>query len=825
MQARRCESTAATGVLTRRAVGAALLLPLIPLVAALAPSPTGGRASADPAVAVLELAAPATGQFTLRGTFPVPPGTYPLPGGVQPFAVRDSIGRISLAQTEVVTWFADDAVQGAQVVEVLARVGRPPGVQAGDRIRYDVIRRAHARQQPRLTPAVRALLSQPGQVLLTTQDAFGHRYTVDLLGGADGKRLLRGGSEAAQLRCYEMMRPQGAPVGPPTGALPRFMGVHSYATYWSEENAISLDLRVHNGTSGHDPADPVDDPQADLYFDELSVLLPQGWTVQQAFNDPFLGKPEPFGTSTAFPLVRGLEEGKLHILPSQAQFHRRLVIVPERFQDRGRIILRGDGQGFARRGENALGQPLWSWWEPTTAGYFPQRQALPDLEYLGHEDMRGRLKVGLEHYAGLLRTGDSEGVYPIHSTGLGWAHPWGTKYGGMTGGAEIFLYDGLTTAEGASLDGYRLAQLTHRMYTDRQPVALYDKDGRPTRLEEWATQSAGVRYLPMNFFLRLMKGPDPFGFDQAPTFQVDHVRGQRLNPAYEDELVAHNPIDLQHLVRYMRSAKVLAWLGNDALAKDDLLLHAELARLSYCELPNNAAGSYIPSTLYHDMQSVAQDPGRGFSFGRGEAWCVDVMSTAYSLGDAEFRSRSRPWFDLVLDMLEVGQVDCTGAIEAVVNNKLLGGQFRARQAFEQAIIENTLLGMAEGVYRAADDDRFERLREVLRRSLYSMVNPPAWNDAGGPWIVLAVGPLDLQQPAFCGSVPHSGVGVGPDKYQVWSSYAYGWHLTRDDLFLRRAAQAAGSSVQDLLTALQAKYYYNIENKAALIALAQQLQGP
>ena len=145
----------------------------------------------------------------------------------------------------------------------------------------------------------------------------------------------------------------------------------------------------------------------------------------------------------------------------------------------------------------------------------------------------------------------------------------------------------------------------------------------------------------MNFFLRLMKGPDPFGFDQAPTFQVDHVRGQRLNPAYEDELVAHNPIDLQHLVRYMRSAKVLAWLGNDALAKDDLLLHAELARLSYCELPNNAAGSYIPSTLYHDMQSVAQDPGRGFSFGRGEAWCVDVMSTAYSLGDAEFRSRTR----------------------------------------------------------------------------------------------------------------------------------------------------------------------------------------
>ena len=44
-----------------------------------------------------------------------------------------------------------------------------------------------------------------------------------------------------------------------------------------------------------------------------------------------------------------------------------------------------------------------------------------------------------------------------------------------SGGAEIWLYDGQEIAWSASQDGYRLYQIMHRMYSDRQKVARQAK--------------------------------------------------------------------------------------------------------------------------------------------------------------------------------------------------------------------------------------------------------------------------------------------------------------------------------------------------------------
>ena len=40
-------------------------------------------------------------------------------------------------------------------------------------------------------------------------------------------------------------------------------------------------------------------------------------------------------------------------------------------------------------------------------------------------------------------------------------------------------------AAAASNAGYRLAQLVARLYTDRHPIALFNKDGEPTRDIDW----------------------------------------------------------------------------------------------------------------------------------------------------------------------------------------------------------------------------------------------------------------------------------------------------------------------------------------------------
>src|SRR5204863_4388303 len=144
------------------------------------------------------------------------------------------------------------------------------------------------------------------------------------------------------------------------------------------------------------------------------------------------------------------------------------------------------------------------------------------------------------------------------------AHPWGVADGGMAGGDEIYLLDGVIAAGAASTAGYRLHQLQHRMYTERQPNVLYNMDGRHTALEQWIVQGPSYAYVPIWWYNGpMLWASDPFGFGQAPTFQVDYVAQAGLRPHYEDFLFDYAPIDEAHLVRYTHNVKVLAWLGND----------------------------------------------------------------------------------------------------------------------------------------------------------------------------------------------------------------------------------------------------------------------
>ena len=292
-------------------------------------------------------------------------------------------------------------------------------------------------------------------------------------------------------------------------------------------------------------------------------------------------------------------------------------------------------------------------------------------------------------------------------------------------------------------------------------------------------------------------------------------------PWYEDQLCAFFAIDLHHLTRYTRSPKVLLWLGNDALAKDDLCAQGEGFRITYTMLPQDIWGAIIPTGLYACRHYVDAHPHEGMPFGRGESWGLDAALVTYSVESDEWRARNLPWFREILDVVEKGQASCSNVIQSTPLYNVFDAKYRCRQSIEAAIMENSFVGMRESVFLGADAERTVRLDNVLRKALYAMVSPLVWSTANhGPWAMIATGPFDTMQAPYCTWVPADGNYGIPDHYQIWSSFAYGWELTHDPIFLDKATEAMGAT--DFISGSQTYPLYNWQNRAALMALGQEL---
>ncbi|MDP6540204.1 MAG: hypothetical protein QF410_11735 [Planctomycetota bacterium] len=772
-------------------------------------------------LARLETAAPAPADFVLRGTVPLPRGVYPLQAGWSPFALRDGAGVAAPAQTEIVSRYAR-ATDGADVVEVLARVARPAGSAPGERLEFDVVWAPHPPAEPSQTAQVADLVQTAGALELRTRDVFGHPYSADLLRdereGTAERVVQRHGALARRVRTHENLLSPDA-VGAPDGALPHHLGVHAYVTLWSDEDFLSLDLRLHNGHDGLDPDDPLDDPMGMLYFDALELCVPEGWVVLSAFDDPLLGEPYAEGARSVVPLVAAAEDATLHLVPPRSQFHRRLVVTRAAAADRARACLREETLAFCRPG-SVGGLELFSWWNPATARFFPQKEPLPRLDHQPLEHWRDELSESLAAYEAGLAAGTAD-PYPLLVENLGWAHPWGPSVGYAHGGGEIFLYQGLRPAWAASADGYRLTQLVHRAMTDRHPTALYDGDGDAFSEEDWIHEGPDGPIMPLwMFMIPWLASGDPFGFLDAPTFQSDAVAAAGLAPPYEQTLLSYDHIDNQHLVRYTRSPKVLAWLGNDALARDDLRLQAECVRSSFSALPQDDYGNRIPTGMLRRLEDVAARPGDGFLIDRGEGWYLDTVAAAFSLGDEDWRARVFPWFERILGLLEDGQLGCNGVFGSTPNSVHFEGAYRLRQSISEAILQHGLWGVRASVFGQRRADLTGRLDAILAPNLAAMISEAVWNDEmNAPATWAAMGPFDVEQPSFCESIP-PGATQGGDSYQTWSSFAYGFRLTGNWTFLDRAAEMLGAPLST--SALGTEAYGHIENRAALMSLVQEL---
>ena len=72
---------------------------------------------------------------------------------------------------------------------------------------------------------------------------------------------------------------------------------------------------------------------------------------------------------------------------------------------------------LCRRGTNAQGAQLWSWWNPATANYFPQRHRLPALDHVSRSVMLSKLSASFDKTVdslmlGVANTGAVTSRYP-----------------------------------------------------------------------------------------------------------------------------------------------------------------------------------------------------------------------------------------------------------------------------------------------------------------------------------------------------------------------------------------------------------------------------
>lgn len=734
-------------------------------------------------VARLELAAPRTPRFVLRACVPIPSGVFPRADGRSPFFVRlpGKSERVVPAQAEIVSRSPNG---DADVVEIIAAAEIEAEVRPGARITCALLLdpdpsaanpSTPGPTTPHISAAVGSLLdaSARGRVALRTRDVYGNLYAAELAGNPSGIgfgsfSVLKRGAVLEEDRCYATLAPieTKSATGPP---LPHMMGVHAYWTKSAIDETVGLALRVNNGAiSGNRAPTNLEETLGIVYWTSLELVLPKGWTAIPEVADPFFGAGYDEGEHHVVPLVTPYPSGALHMMGPQAQFERRLVLVPAGFETLARARGPFDGLAFPIRGED-----LWSWSNPATARYFPQRTLLASIDFLKRGTAAGKAAARQSDAAALselragLTTGTARGYY-VESAVMGWAHPWFIQEQGGVGGEGIATIEGHYAAQGASQAGVELLALQQRMNVCRQPEATYDARGEIVGYDRWLGADGKIPFdYRTNGGVVIPAFRLPMRYGPPPSAQVLEVVARGLRPPYdqgnpyenegevpyEGTLLSWWPHDDQHLVRYTKNTKALVWLANDSMAKDDLMLSAELFHLAFHESPHEPADWSAGMTLRIFEGIAASSPHGGLPLGREHAWGVDAMCAAYSVASPEWRARNRAWFDRVTQLFDAGAMP-SGLLQRALNERFLGHtRYCAAQCFECLFLVHAMRCISESVYRGVDEPRRAVLSKLAQRTGEYLLFGPPWQRIASEW------QPDLDHPTLFFQGPRQGIAV------------------------------------------------------------------
>jgi hypothetical protein len=747
--------------------------------------------------AALRMRLPQSESFVLHATLPLPPG---MPQDTLGFEIRDpsATSTWTRSQWEVVTRYPGGE---PEVVELAARLQRPAGKRPGQWHTFDV--RVAEEEQTPTDPGGQRMQGAPFPDLLELRcrDVHGHTYRARMLGSSVQRIELAAGSAYQRVRLYATLlpEPEARLATPP--ALPHLMGVHAYLTRRAGDERISLDLRVNNGaTSGAADSTPSETPAGIVYWDALELVLPKGWSATALVRDPFLGKASQDGEHWVLPLVKALPEGALHMMGPQSQFVRRLTLHSPASQ-----APRAEHPSLSGLAFCVAGPGLWSWWNPQTARYFPQRTPLALWSSyrrngrLGQAALEERLAAGLQRLRTLLSSGTSQHGL-LSGPLMGWAHPLGVSIQGMTGGSGIEPIVGQRTAAAADVRGVEVLMLEHRMHACRQPDAQWNHEGHPVGYELWRGQHNRVPFdfrtnanmVPRSFKLPARGGP-------AASEQVEAVYAANRRPPYDrgtparadgrvpdqdDALLAWWPHDGQHMVRYTSAPKALVWLANDALARDSLLHAAELFHLAF-HGGRHAVESWSPGATLRVYEGLADAyPSHGLPIGRDQAWGMDAACAAYSCASPQWRAIHQAWLVRVAQLLLDGAMS-SGIVQRQVNSKVLGGRHASSQTFESHFLLHAERCLIESVLKGVHPERAAALLELHHRALEFLYWGPVWSGprptlhsatplAGPRWHFAVAPKQGFEAQPYCEASRWGPDFLPPDGLDLGVETRYGW---------------------------------------------------
>jgi hypothetical protein len=830
-------------------------------------------------VAIIEIDKPtvtaADGTFTLNATMPVPKGVFPAADGLIPFGFLDADGSAVPAQVDTVTKYPSFATDGAAVVELNARVHIKNPVAPNTRLQYSVVVAPHSAvgdvsnketiafltNLPGLLPNIKDLL-KPGKLTMQAQDAKGNPYTMDLLTGSS--KIMRGGDNGDVKRTVKTFDVMTSAY---PGTLSHLMGVHAYVTTQANSNVVLLDLIISNAMNGLDKTDPKDDAIDNMFFKTLKIVIPVGWVRLSDVTDPYTATGGTLAGSDVYHELVKEVPGSMNYMPPRSQFHRRIALAYLGKDAEAKAQLDLEGWGAVIDAKDQNGQQLWSWWNESTGNYFPQRDPLASLDFkgAGSDPIKARAAVesklagDYSYLLNLVTTGSCskktvtvDGVpqqvcdYPVSKGVMGWAQSYGVEYGGMTGGNEIFITDGLHTAYAGSRKGILLYNLIERMYASRQAIALFNNDGSQVDVSqllkacpndsaktEQKVAFSWANGVPMD----VAKSGNIWGFGTGSIDQTQYVIDNNLLPYYYDNINAVDIIDYQHRIRAVRSLYVLLWLRNDPMAKDGILLDAQNVELSFPVYPGEkwqAGKGYVCAPISGSMLDFIGEananPGIGLDgYGRAHGHMLNIMNSAYASGDEQWRANKKYWFENLADLSNTAHIPCTGFLQSTYNTGKLLTNHRAAQKYEALIDTNSYEGAIENVFDGLDPVRVSQIKEMVNQLYQTIITVPIWNVVKEePNNIIATGDIE-QTVAYCPDTfdyPSGSFAGECGTCDLGTALANGYKVTYDIDYLNKAAQAYGTTVgnyESLMSKMQSKSE-NENNEQYFLRVVQEVNG-
>lgn len=686
------------------------------------------------------------GRNLLRGTIPVP-DTW-VPG---PLHLRDSLGT-SLPTEQYVA--KRGPAGNARVLELRASASSPSGQQV-----YSVHAGAVASPDSfhnDIDVEIRCEAPRaPSDPLFTS-------YSSDLL--VAGASTAPAGAVTQTRRKYgELVSSEGT----------RLMGYSAHVTTVAGEPGVFLvTMTVQNGNVG-DPTAPLGaNILHHLFFHELFLVLPVGWSITHLM-------PTPHTSSTH--LVTATGDGKLHVVLQGGRLPPfRFAIHTAASAGRASILLSDSGWFVCN-----FSKTEWSWNNPLTAWYGPQGEMVPELNLAAHKpyddvyaDVKADLLAGTAAFIGGQAT-----------TPCGPYHIRGITSSNQTGGVNIWgypAYDVINQRDVSRLHmlkavlGMDISRDANTKIGDLNPpetgVCIVGNDQLPIDPGEWDLSNINLP-TPGHFNIN---HSGPFPRKNADTWRYDQASGAGQLPWYWGSINQFNVYAYSHMVRSLAQAYALVDLYNDPAAREHIGNWSVWARFLTLEYGYGELSQFFQQSL------VWPGKGAGSMGGRFGGWPMVCCEYDWqTTPDDERRANYAGWLSTLQGFYANAQL-ASGAWHALTGGTpvdQLNGQYNANghsgspnaaasQAIEIGINSQALRGLHVCTGSAAVLSMFRALCNGL------------WNyhwiiGSSGPYFVSPVRSnqdisLDAWTLPYQGGPPAGTPGgaapdcfySGPDNYQI-----------------------------------------------------------